>query len=140
MQNCASAIFRISGIHSKFNKLSENWVPLIQFTSLSCKILLATMYSIKQMNLYGYTMTRVWLYCFKILLYETCLYGEITIWASCLESYKMLQKNRGISYRINQSIMQRYYLKYSKCFKKLGWVGVLRANFTVTHVKILFEV
>ena len=139
MQNCASAIFRISGIHSKFNKLSENWVPLIQFTRLSCKVLLATMYSIKQMNLYGYTMTRVWLYCFKILLYETCLYGEITIWAPCLESYKMLQKTGVFRTGLTSQSCKDIIWNIQNITKKLGWVGALRTNFIVTHVKILFE-
>ena len=68
MQNCASAIFRISGTHAKFNKLSKNWVHLIQFTRYSFKNLLSTLYSMKQTNVYCCTMTSVWLYCCKKLL------------------------------------------------------------------------
>ena len=68
MQNYASAIFRISGTHAKFNKLSKNWVHLIQFTRYSFKNLLSTLYSMKQTNVYCSTMTSVWLYCCKKLL------------------------------------------------------------------------
>ena len=140
MQNCASAIFRISGTHAKFNKLSKNWVHLIQFTRYSFKNLLSTLYSMKQTNVYCSTITSVWLYCCKKLLavLNVHLRGDHYLGSMFRKLRNVAKKNRGISYRINQSIMQRYFLRYTNVAKR--WVGAFLTKFTFTHVKILFEV
>ena len=97
MQNCASAIFRISGTHAKFNKLSKNWVHLIQFTRYSFKNLLSTLYSMKQTNVYCSTMTSVWLYCCKKLLavWNVPLRGYHYL-DSMFRKFKTLQKKTGV--------------------------------------------